>query len=86
MNPIAADVKKIKSAIARAKHKKDFDAVEKHKEDLEDSVYIIDFSNTTLLFLEPPKPELWDLIKPILSHDLPEMEDILLLIRMQQAA
>ena len=27
-----------------------------------------------LLFLEPPKPELMDLIKPILSHDHWEME------------
>lgn len=31
-------------------------------------------SNKTLIFLEPPHPELWALIKPILSHDAWEIE------------
>jgi hypothetical protein len=26
-------------------------------------------SGKKVVFLEPPKPELWDLLKPILSHD-----------------
>ena len=41
---------------------------------LEDSAYILDLSNKTLIFLEPPHPELWNLLKPILSHDSYEME------------
>jgi hypothetical protein len=78
MNPIGKEVRRLKNAIARAKSKKKFDAAEEHQDELTDlldgSAYILDLSNKTLLFLEPPKPELWDLIKPILSHDAWEME------------
>jgi hypothetical protein len=41
---------------------------------LEDSAYLLDLSGKTLIFLEPPHPELWNLLKPILSHDSYEME------------
>jgi hypothetical protein len=35
---------------------------------------LIDLRNKILLFLEPPHRELWNLIKPILSHDDKEIE------------
>ena len=35
---------------------------------------LIDLTGKIIVFLEPPHPELWDLIKPILSHDTPEIE------------
>jgi hypothetical protein len=41
---------------------------------LDGSAYIVDMSNMTLIFLEPPHPELWSMIKPILSHDSWEIE------------
>ncbi|MDQ6865943.1 MAG: hypothetical protein M3044_19210, partial [Thermoproteota archaeon] len=41
---------------------------------LENSKRLIDLSGRILLFLEPPHPDLWDKIKPILSHDTYEIE------------
>jgi hypothetical protein len=85
-NPISKEVRRLKNAIseakAKVKNKKDSknasDAVEQYQDELtallEGSAYILDMKNKTLLFLEPPKPELMDLIKPILSHDYWEME------------
>ena len=35
---------------------------------------LIDLTGITLAFLEPPDPELFNLIKPILSHDLKEID------------
>jgi hypothetical protein len=78
MNPIKDEVKELKKAIAKAKKKKDPEAIEEFKEQLsillEGSAYVLDLTNKTLLFLEPPKPDLWELVKPILSHDAWEME------------
>jgi hypothetical protein len=77
-NPISKDVRRLKNAIAEVKSKKKFQAVEEYQDELaallDGSAYILDMSNKTLLFLEPPHPELWALIKPILSHDSWEME------------
>ncbi|MDQ3947995.1 MAG: hypothetical protein M3275_00360 [Thermoproteota archaeon] len=77
-NPIGKDVRRLKRAIAEAKTKKKFNAVEEYQDELEalldGSAYLLDMTNVTLIFLEPPRPELWDLIKPILSHDSYEME------------
>ena len=76
--PIAKEVRKLRNAIAMAKSKKKFDAVEDYQDELaallEGSAYILDLSNMVLLFLDAPRPDLWDLIKPILSHDSWEME------------
>ena len=33
-----------------------------------------DLSNKVLVFLEPPHPQTWDILKPILSHDSLEIE------------
>jgi hypothetical protein len=41
---------------------------------LENSKRLINLSGRILLFLEPPHPDLWDKIKPILSHDTYEIE------------
>ena len=35
---------------------------------------LIDLSNKILVFLEPPHPETWTILKPILSHDTLEIE------------
>jgi hypothetical protein len=83
-NAIGKEVRKLKNAIAQAKksaaNKKNNSAaaLEQYQDKLaallEDSAYILDLSNKTLIFLEPPHPELWSLLKPILSHDSYEME------------
>jgi hypothetical protein len=41
---------------------------------LEDAKTLIDLRGKILVFLEPPKYDLWDLLKPILSHDKKEIE------------
>ncbi|TLX89588.1 MAG: hypothetical protein E6K97_04940 [Thaumarchaeota archaeon] len=41
---------------------------------LEDVRTVINLKGKVIVFLEPPKPELWDLLKPFLSHDKEEIE------------
>lgn len=80
-HPIAKEVRRLKNAISEAKKSKSKNsskALEEYQDELaallEDSAYILDLSGKTLIFLEPPHPELWNLLKPILSHDSYEME------------
>jgi hypothetical protein len=76
--PIGKEVNRLRNEIAKARSKKNFDAVSDLQDELaflvEDSAYILDLSGKTLIFLEPPHPELWNLLKPILSHDAWEIE------------
>jgi len=44
------------------------------KELLQKSKNLIDLSGKIILFLESPHPKLWDMLKPILSHDSKEIE------------
>jgi hypothetical protein len=80
-NPIGKEVRRLKNAISEAKNSKSKNstkALEEYQDELaallEDSAYVLDLSDKTLIFLEPPHPELWNLLKPILSHDSYEME------------
>ncbi len=54
------------------------DEIQNIREDIqklfENSKTLIDLRGKILVFLEPPKQELWDLLKPILSHDKKEIE------------
>jgi hypothetical protein len=78
MQPIGQQVSELKVAIKKANSQKKFEEAEDLKTELnlllDGSAYILDLTNRTLLFLEPPRPELWELVKPILSHDSWEME------------
>jgi hypothetical protein len=40
----------------------------------DNSRYIIDLRGKILIFLEPPHPDVWNILKPILSHDSWEIE------------
>lgn len=80
-NEIGKEVRRLKRAIAEAKKgkgKNSATALEEYQDELavllEDSAYVLNLSNKTLIFLEPPHPELWDMLKPILSHDYWEIE------------
>lgn len=56
-------------------YRKKIDQLKERKNQLlEDSKILIDLSGKTLVFLEPPQRELWNLLKPILSHDTEEIE------------
>ena len=48
--------------------------MEEIQECFENAKTLIDLSGKILVFLEPPKRDLWDLLKPILSHDQKEIE------------
>ena len=54
------------------------DEIEKTEEEIrtlfENSKTLIDLRGKILVFLEPPQHELWNLLKPILSHDKKEIE------------
>jgi len=77
--PIGADVKRLNKQIAllgnvKVDRIRKVELKEKLVDLLEGSKVLIDLNGNILLFLEPPDPELWKMIKPILSHDLKEIE------------
>jgi hypothetical protein len=78
LRPIERQARQLKIRLSEAKRNNDFitleDAQTQLEKLLEDSAYIIDLRNTTLLFFEPPHPDLWNIIKSILSHDDPLIE------------
>lgn len=69
---------KIQEITNKIKHEKDDQKKQELEEDrnalYENSKVLIDLSNKVLVFLEPSHPETWDILKPILSHDAPEIE------------
>lgn len=81
--PIAEDVRRLKKEIkiCEIQSRKDetkIEQVEELKDELEkllrESKYLIDLHGRMLVFLEPPHPELWNILKPIISHDHWEVE------------
>lgn len=81
--PIAEDVRRLKKEIkiCEVQSRKDetkIEQVEELKDELEkllrESKYLIDLHGRILVFLEPPHPEVWNILKPIVSHDHWEME------------
>lgn len=73
--PVKDQIKELKKQIDQAKDKHEKESLEEELELLTDDIRsLIDLTGKIIVFLEPPHPELWDLIKPILSHDTPEIE------------
>jgi hypothetical protein len=78
--PLKPKIKQLKKDIENARKKKNKDKYtqEELKEQLE-SLFekartLIELRGKILVFLEPPEHELWNLLKPILSHDSEEIE------------
>jgi hypothetical protein len=73
--PLEPKIREIKKQISFAKT---FEEKEELKQQiqqlLENSKILIDLSNTILVFLEPPHPQTWEILKAILSHDSWEIE------------
>ena len=74
-------IKALKKEIKEEKNKgkdADEDKIEKLEEWIEelyrDARILIDLTGTLFVFLEPPHSEMWDILKPILSHDAYEIE------------
>jgi hypothetical protein len=77
--PIGNEVKRIKKEMfllgnGKADKQKMFELKEELSNLLEDSKRLIDLTNKVIVFLDAPHPELWDRIKPILSHDKFEVD------------
>ena len=71
--PIKDEVKRLKKEIGKARRNKNVEELEDLKEQLSDlmadSAYVLELSDKCFTLTEPPRPELWDLLKAILSHD-----------------
>ena len=78
-NPIDQKIKdltKRRNLLEDKKENKEekFNILEEIQELFEDAKTLIDLRGKILVFLEPPQKEVWDILKPILSHDSPEIE------------
>jgi len=78
LNPIEDKLKELKKRIKELSKKNQKEEEEQINEEIEklykDAKTVIDLTGKILIFLEPPKKDLWDILKPILSHDSPEIE------------
>ena len=81
--PITDEVRRLKKEIKvceidSRKDKSKIEQAEALKDELEkllrESKYLIDLHGKILVFLEPPHQDIWNILKPILSHDQWEME------------
>lgn len=73
--PIEPQLNELKTKRAVTEDKKEQEKLNKEIRQLyENSKTLIDLRNKILVFLEPPNYELWNILKPILSHDSFEIE------------
>jgi hypothetical protein len=70
LTPIQGEVNTLKRQIKREKNEKRREELEEQLQNLLSNVCpLIDLRGRIYVFLEPPNPELWNIIKPIMSHD-----------------
>ena len=78
LHSIEDKLKELKKKAKRLSKKNQEEEKEKITEEIEmlykDAKTLIDLRGKILVFLEPPHKEVWDILKPILSHDSPEIE------------
>jgi hypothetical protein len=76
--PIGERLKEIRKVLRSkdASQETKDEAIEEMNELRENAKSLIDLSGKTLVFLEPPQRELWNITKPMLSHDSWEMQEI----------
>jgi hypothetical protein len=71
--PLEDRIKELKKRLMMSQHTKNIeniiDAQDKLDKLYQKGKWLIDLQGKILLFLEPPHPELWNILKPILSHD-----------------
>jgi hypothetical protein len=69
------ELKKRAKALSKKNQKEEKEQINEEIEKLyKDARTLIDLRGKILVFLEPPKKDVWDILKPILSHDSPEIE------------
>jgi hypothetical protein len=70
LKPIQSDIDTLKQQIVKEKNKKRKDELEEQLQTLlANARPLIDLRGKLYVFLEPPIPETWNIIKPIMSHD-----------------
>jgi len=78
LNPIEDKLKQLKKQVNRLSKKSQEEEKEEKLEEIEelykDAKTLIDLRGKILVFLEPPHKEVWEILKPILSHDSYEIE------------
>jgi hypothetical protein len=73
--PIKLAVKELKEQIKNTNIREEKEKANNRLQELyENARTLIDLGDKILVFLEPPQHDLWNLLKPILSHDSKEIE------------
>ncbi len=74
LKPILKELQRKMNTLKKEQKEEKTTIEEQIKELTEDSKTLIDLNGKILVFLEPPQKELWNVLKPILSHDSSEIE------------
>jgi hypothetical protein len=79
LNPIEDKIRELKNKAKRLptnkSHEEEKEQINEELEKLyKDAKTLIDLRGKILVFLEPPQKEVWEILKPILSHDSFEIE------------
>jgi hypothetical protein len=75
LEPIEEKLKTLYKNKAKTKDQDEKDQISDEIDKLyDDAKTLIDLRGKILVFLEPPDKEVWTILKPILSHDSPEIE------------
>ena len=73
--PLEPKIRELKKQISLAKNVETKENLQEQLQELLDnSKMVIDLSNKIFVFLEPPHPQTWEILKAILSHDSWEIE------------
>jgi hypothetical protein len=73
--PLKPKIREVKLKLEYTKDKKEQQELKEELQELyENARILIDVRCKILVFLEPPQHDLWNLLKPILSHDSEEIE------------
>ena len=75
LKPVMEDIRALKKQIEQEKDKERNEDLKSQLEELKSNAcLLIDLRKKVYVFLEPPDPDLWAIIKPIMSHDSFVME------------
>ena len=75
LEPIEGVIRQLKREINQSKDENQKEGLrDELRNMIDNSKCLIDLTGKILVFFEPPRPETWDILKPMLSHDVWEME------------
>lgn len=74
LRSIEPQLEQIEEEMRTANNEGKKELAKERRELLRNAKYLVDLSKKIVVFLEEPHPELWKKLRPILSHDSPEVE------------